>query len=151
MGTVLEQMRYQCDRCGGTSLVAAPVVYRQGTHTYSSRFGSGTAQSFSAHAAAPPDPRGYGRSVVFWGIPVCFTLFWGFVGLAGILEHSKGAAELGSTVVVLLLLGVGSIMGMLLSFRRIARYNRNVYPRLRWNWEHTYVCPRCGNSQFIPS
>ena len=33
----------------------------------------------------------------------------------------------------------------------IARYNRDIYPRLRWNWEHTYICKRCGKFSFIPS
>ena len=150
MGTVVEQQTpYQCDRCGATNVVAAPLVYRQGTHEYSTRFTSGTTQSFSAQAAAPPNPRRYGRSLVLWGIPICFTLFWGFVGLIGIVEHSKTAATLGNTVAILLFLGVASIGGMLLTFRRIARYNRNVYPHLRWNWEHTYICRRCGNSQLI--
>jgi hypothetical protein len=33
----------------------------------------------------------------------------------------------------------------------VSRYNREVYPRLRWNWEHTYICRRCGRSRLIPS
>lgn len=33
MGTVLEQTPYQCDQCGATNIVAAPVLYQQGTHT----------------------------------------------------------------------------------------------------------------------
>jgi hypothetical protein len=151
MGSVLEQTPYQCNRCGTTNVVAAPLVYQRGTHTYSARFGSGTSQSIAAMAAAPPDPRSYGRPLVFWGIPICFTLFWGFVGLSGMLKHAKAAAGLGSTVAVLLFLGIASISGMLLSIRRVAEYNRNVYPRLLWNWEHTYICQRCGNSQLIPS
>ena len=46
-------------------------------------------------------------------------------------------------------LGLICCLGMSLSVRRIARYNREVYPRLQWNWEHTYICQRCGNSQLI--
>lgn len=129
----------------------ARAVSAGNAHTYSTRFSSGTTQSFSAQAAAPPDPRGYKRPLLLWGIPICFTFFWGLVGLIGILDHSRAAENLGSTVAVLLILGVASIGGMLFSFRRIARYNQNVYPRLRWNWEHTYICRRCGRSLFIPS
>src|SRR5260370_35678557 len=70
MGTVVEQTPYQCDQCGGTNVVAAPVIYQQGTHTYSTRFSSGTTQSSSAHAAAPPDPRSYKRPILFWGLPL---------------------------------------------------------------------------------
>jgi hypothetical protein len=33
----------------------------------------------------------------------------------------------------------------------VSRYNREVYPHLRRNWEHTYICRRCGNSQLILS
>lgn len=152
MGTVVEQQTpYQCDRCGATNVVAAPLVYQQGTHTYSTRFSAGTTQSFSAQAAAPPDPRGYGRSLVLWGIPICFTFFWGIAGLSRILDHPQSATSLSGSVAIFLLLGLGFLGGMVLSFRRIARYNQNVYPRLRWNWEHTYICRRCGNSQLILS
>jgi len=151
MGTVLQQTPFQCDQCGATNVVAAPIVYQQGTHTYSNRFRSGTSQSFAAKQASPPDPRGYGRPLALWGIPICFTFFWGSVGLIGILDHAKSAAALGSTVAVLLALGVLCVGGMLLNFRRIARYNKDVYPRLRWNWEHTYICRRCGNFQMILS
>ena len=152
MGTVAEQQTpYQCDRCGAANVVAAPLVYQQGTHTYSTRLTSGTTQSFSAQAAAPPDPRGYGRPLVLWGTPICFTFFWGIAGLSRILDHPQSAANLSGSVAIFVLLGLGFLGGMFLSFRRISHYNREVYPRLRWNWEHTYICRRCGNSQLIPS
>jgi hypothetical protein len=150
MASVSQQNPYQCDQCGTANIVAAPVLYQQGTHTYSTRFHSRTTQSFSAKAAAPPHPRGYGRPLLLWGIPICFTLFWGFVGLGRILVHPTSLATLGDTVTIFLLLGLVCLGGMLLSFRRIARYNREVYPRLHWDWAHTYVCRRCGNSQLIP-
>ena len=47
--------------------------------------------------------------------------------------------------------GLICFVGMILSFRKIARYNREIYPRLYWNWEHTYVCRRCGKFRLIPS
>ena len=142
---------YQCDQCGTANIVAAPVLYQQGTHTYSTRFHSGTTQSFSAQAAAPPNPRGYGRPLLLWGIPVTFTFFWGFAGFGRILGHPASLAALGDTVAVFLFLGLVFLAGMLLSFRRVARYNREVYPRLHWNWEHTYICRRCGRFRLIPS
>jgi len=151
MASVSQLNPYQCDQCGTTNIVAAPVLYQQGTRAYSGTLSSGMSQSFSAQAAAPPDPRGYGRTLLLWGIPTCFTFFWGFVGLVGILNRSKSALALGNTVTILLLLGVACAGGMLLSFRRIARYNREVYPRLHWNWEHTYFCRRCGKLRLIPS
>jgi hypothetical protein len=33
----------------------------------------------------------------------------------------------------------------------VVHFNREVYPPLHWNWEHTYICRRCGNSQLISS
>ncbi len=150
MASVSQPKPYQCDQCGTTNIVAAPVLYQQGTHTYSTRFHSGTTQSFSAQAAAPPDPRGYGRPFLFWGVPICFMFFWGFAGLGRILDHPQSAAALGNAVGILLFLGVVLLGGMLLSFRRVARYNREVYPRLYWNWEHTYICRRCGRFRLIP-
>jgi hypothetical protein len=142
---------YQCDQCGTTNIVAAPLLYEQGTRSYSGPFHSGVSQSYSAQAVAPPDPRGYGRPLLLWGIPICFTFFWGFAGLGRILDHPTSRASLENAVAVLLLLGVACLGGMLLRFRSIARYNREVYPRLYWNWEHTYICRRCGRSLIIPS
>lgn len=151
MNSVLQQTPYQCDRCGTTNIVAAPLVYQQGTHSFSTRFSSGTTQSASAQTAAPPNRRGYGRPVALWSIPICFTLFWGLAGLGRILDHPQSAASLSDSVAVLLLLGMVCLGGMILNFRRVSRYNREVYPRLRWNWEHTYICRRCGRFLFIPS
>ena len=151
MASVAQLNSYQCDQCGSTNIVAAPVLYQQGTRAYSGTFNSGTSQSYSAQAAAPPSPRGYGRPLLLWGVPICFTFFWGFAGLGRILGHPKSAATLTDAVVILLFLGVVCLGGMLLSFRRIARYNWEVYPRLRWDWEHTYICRRCGKFRVIPS
>jgi hypothetical protein len=151
MASVSQQNPYQCDQCGTANIVAAPVLYQQGTHTYSTRFHSGTTQSFSAQGAAPPDPRGYGRALLLWGIPIFFFFFWGFAGLGRILDHPKSAASLSDSVAILLFLGVMFLGGMILSLRRVARYNREIYPRLHWNWEHTYICKRCGRFRLIPS
>ena len=78
MASVAQLNSYQCDQCGSTNIVAAPVLYQQGTRAYSGTFNSGTSQSYSAQAAAPPSPRGYGRPLLLWGVPICFTFFWGF-------------------------------------------------------------------------
>ena len=151
MATASQLNLYQCDQCGTANIVAAPVLYEQGTRTYTGTFYSGTSQSHSALAAAPPDPHGYGRPLLFWGIPICFTFFWGLAGLGRILGHPESAARLGNAVLALLLLGAASFAGMLINFRRIARYNREVYPQLRWKWEHTYICRRCGKLRLITS
>jgi hypothetical protein len=55
-----------------------------------------------------------------------------------------------NTVAVFLFLSLVSLTGMAFSFRKIVRYNREIYPRLYWNWEHTYICKRCGKLRLIP-
>lgn len=151
MEAVRQNNSYQCDRCGSTNVVAAPVIYEQGTRRYSGTFNSGISKSQAAIGAAPPDTRSYRRPLLMWGAGLCFTLFWGFAGLARLLEHSQSGSALQRVVTVLFLAGVLCLGGMLLSFRRVARYNREVYPQLHWQWEHTFICRRCGRSLLIPS
>ena len=150
MASVSQLNPYQCDQCGTANIVAAPVLYQQGTHTYSTRFYSGTTQSFSARAVTPPNPRRYTRPFFLWGFGIFFASFWGSAALRAIARNpsSRGAVE-GPTA-FLVCLGLICILGMILSFRKIARYNREVYPQLRWNWEHTYICRRCGKLHLIP-
>ena len=140
---------YQCDRCGSTNVVAAPVIYEQGTRTYSGTFNSGISKSQAAIGAAPPDARSYRRPLLLWGTGLCFSLFWGFAGLTRLLEHSQTSSALQTVVTVLFLAGVLFLGGMLLSLRRVARYNREVYPQLHRQWEQTFICRRCGRSLLI--
>ena len=149
MGRVLEQTLYQCDRCGATSVVAASVVYQQGTRTYSTRFGCGITQSFSAQAWRPPQPRGYIRPLLAWGPATIIFIVWTLVGVSALYEHPIKSLLRPSAVAMFLLLASASLLGMALNLRKIVRYNRDVYPRLHWNWEHTYICQRCGKSQLI--
>jgi hypothetical protein len=59
MASVSQASPYQCDQCGTANIVAAPLLYEQGTRTYSGPYHSGIRQSYFAQSAAPPDPRGY--------------------------------------------------------------------------------------------
>ena len=77
MASVSQLNPYQCDQCGTANIVAAPVLYQQGTHTYSTRFHSGTTQSFSAQAVAPPRPRGFLRPFLLWGPAIALFSLWG--------------------------------------------------------------------------
>ena len=151
MASVSQQNPYQCDQCGTANIVAAPVLYQQGTHTYSTRFHSGTTQSFSAQAVTPPRPRSYLRPFLVWGPAIIIFFVWTVAGVSSIYEHPMTSALRPSTVTVFLFLGVASLVGMAFSLRSITRYNREVYPRLHWNWEHTYICRRCGRFRLIPS
>lgn len=150
MASESEVKPYRCDKCGGTNIVAASVVYQQGTRTYSGVFSSGVSQSQEALVAAPPKQRGYRRSLLTWGIATCFAFFWGFAGLSRMSVHPH-SASLGNAVVIFLLASVFFVVGLLLSVRRVARYNRDVYPQLLWDWERTFICRRCGTSLIVPS
>lgn len=151
MGDVVEQTLYQCDRCGAPNIVAAPVVYQQGTHTYSNRFNSGTSQTFAAQAVAPPRPRRYTRPLLLWGFGILFAIFWGSAGFRAVGSNPSSRGVVEGPIAFLACIALICFVSLVLSFRKIAIYNREVYPRLYWNWEHTYICRRCGNSQLIPS
>ena len=96
-------------------------------------------------------PRGYFRPLILWGPAIAIFFVWTIVGVSSIYEHPMRSALRPNTVAVFLFLGVASIVGLAYSLRRIAHYNREVYPRLRWNWEHTYICRRCGKFRLVPS
>jgi len=151
MASVSQLNPYQCDQCGTANVVAAPVLYQQGTHTYSNRFSRTTSQSVSAQAAAPPCPRGYLRPVIVWGPIVLFFSLWTFIGLGSVVEVHGISAFKVYLALIILVLCIASVAGLINSLRKVGRYNREVFPRLLWDWEHTYICRRCGKSQLIPS
>ena len=151
MASVSQLNPYQCDQCGTANIVAAPVLYQQGTHTYSTRFHSGTTQSFSAQAAAPPRLRGYILPFVLWSPIILLLSIWTVVGLRSVFEFHQISISRVDMAVVFLILDLGSIGGMLFNLRKVVHFNREVYPRLYWNWEHTYICRRCGRFRLIPS
>jgi hypothetical protein len=151
MASVSQFSPYQCDQCGTANIVAAPVVYQQGTRTYSGTFNSGTTQSYSAQAVTPPLRLGYVRPFLLWGPLFFFLSLWTFVGFRSVVEAPRVTMFRVDLAVVFFVLDLASLAGLVLSLRKVARYNREVYPRLRWNWEHTYVCRRCGKLSLIPS
>jgi len=151
MVTASQPNLYRCDQCGTQEIVAVPLLYQQGTRNYSGPFGWGSSQSQSSQAAAPPRPRSFVRPLLLWGFVIFFFFFWGLAGSRAVLQHPKTATSVESAVAIFLFIGVACLGAMILNFRGISRYNREVYPRLRWDWEHTYMCRRCGNFRLIPS
>ena len=61
----------------------------------------------------------------------------------------KRHGSLEGAVSFLFCLGFLFFLGMLFHFRRIARYNREVYPHLHSDWAHTFMCRRCGKYSLI--
>ena len=151
MEAVRQSNSYQCDQCGSTNVVAAPVLFQQGTRSYSGTFSSGTTQTFAAQAIAPPRPRGYVRPLLIWGPAIAIFFAWSVAGISAIYEHPRTSALHSTAVAVFLVLGAASVIGMLLGLRKRIRYNKEIHPQLQWNWEHTYICTRCGRSLLISS
>lgn len=151
MATVSQFSPYRCDQCGNANIVAAPVLYQQGTHTYSTRFHSGTTQSYSAEAVTPPLRLRYVRPFLLWGPLFLFLCLWTFVGFRSVLEVPRITIFRVDLAAIFLVLALASLAGLVFNLRKVARYNREVYPQLQWNWEHTYVCRRCGKQSLIPS
>ncbi len=149
MATLAQQNLYQCDHCGNRELTAAPVLYRQGTRTYSGMFRWGNSQSHSAQVAAPPRPRGYVRPALLWGIPACLLILWTYAGVSAAFEHTKFAERGVAQIGVFLVVGLCCLTGLAFSLNKVIRFNREVYPSLYQDWEHTYMCRRCGNHCLI--
>jgi len=151
MATVPQQNPYQCDQCGTANIVAVPLLYEQGTRTYSGTFHRGSSQSYSAQVAAPPRPQRYTRPLLLWGFPTFLFAIWSYAGLRSILEHPRATATTANEVCVFIVLGLACFGALALNYRKIYRYNRKVYPQLHWDWEHTYMCRRCGSFRLISS
>jgi hypothetical protein len=151
MAALAQRNPYQCDQCGTSNIVAVPLLYQQETRTYSNTFGWGSSQSASAQAAAPPRPRGRIWPFVLWGFPILLFFLHSLIGISAILDHPKIVMNAAPVVAACLFLGLVCLGGLLANLRRISRYNREVYSRLLWDWQHTYMCRRCGNFCLIAS
>ena len=152
MASVSQFNPYQCDQCGNANIVAAPVVYHEGTRTYSGTFYSGTTQSYSALAVAPPKPRGYIRPFLVWGPPLVILLVWTVLGTNSILKHPATSALRPTSVAIFLLLDLASLAELYLSLRRIASYNREDFPRLHGTGNTPTFAGAAGSSAlYLPS
>ena len=151
MATLPLQNSYRCDECGTPEIVAAPVLYQQGTRSFSGLFNHGISQSYSAQAATPPQTKGYVGPILLWGFVVTLFSISSFFDLDALVQRRAFSATEVEIAAIFLFLFLGSIWGMLRSLRKISQYNRDVYPRLHWNWTHTYMCRRCGKFTLISS
>ena len=150
MAASAQQHTYQCAQCGTSEIVALPVVYQQGTRSFSGLLNHGVSQSLSAQAVAPPEPRGYLRRLLPWGFGVILLTVTTFFEMSAYLHRSEHPASETLIALIFLLVWAGAVLGMLRSLSSIARYNREVYPKLHSDWAHTYMCRRCCNLSLIP-
>ena len=93
MASVLQPNPYQCDQCGTTNIVAAPVLYQQGTRTFSGtiQFGNepilfSTGRRAAASSRISTTAHCSGGSDIF-----LLSFLWAFVGFWSILDLSKSS------------------------------------------------------------
>jgi hypothetical protein len=151
MASLPQQNPYQCDQCGTPDIVAMPLLYQQGTRTYSTTVGWGSSQTYSAQASIPPRTRGYVRPLLLWSVPIVLFFLWSYAGFSAVLERPNIMTTAAEEAALFLVLGLTCLAGLVSNLGRISRYNRDVYPRLHWDWEHTYKCRRCGSLRLIGS
>jgi hypothetical protein len=151
MAVAKQQLSYQCDQCGSPNIVALPVLHAQGTRTYSSPTNWGSSQSSSAQAAAPPRRKGYGGPFLLWGSLLSFFLFWSWACYSAMLKYPKTASSMEYPLGLLGLMVLGCVIGLVLTSRKVSRYNQAVFPVLYTTWARTYMCRRCGKLLHIPS
>jgi DNA-directed RNA polymerase subunit RPC12/RpoP len=151
MAVAKQQLSYQCDQCGSPNIVALPVLHEQGTRTYSSPTNWGSSQSYSAQGAAPPRRKGYGGPFLLWGFLLSFFLFWSWACYSAMLKYPKTASSMEYPLGLLGLMVLGCVIGLVLTSRKVSRYNQAVFPVLYSTWARTYMCRRCGKLLHIPS
>lgn len=151
MATLPLQNSYHCDQCGTPEIVAVPVLYQQGTRSFSGLFNHGTSQSYSAQAATPPQTKGYVRPILLWGFVVTLFSISSFFDLNAFVQRRVFSVTEVEIAAIFLFLLLASLWGMMRTVRKISRYNHDVYPQLYWNWTHTYMCRRCGKFSLISS
>jgi hypothetical protein len=78
-------------------------------------------------------------------------VFWGGARLNKMLAEPRSRENLVNSVGLFLIFGIGCLASLIVNLRRTARYNREIYPHLHWNWAHTYMCRRSGKIRLIPS
>ena len=152
MSVAKQQHSYQCDQCGSPNIVALPVLYEQGTRTYSSPTNWGSSQSHSAQGAAPPRRKGYGGPFLLWGFLLSFFLFWSWACYSAMLKHPKTASSMEYPLSTL------GTDGPWLRHRTCPNKSQSVpiqsepvFPVLYSTWARTCVYRRCGKLLHIPS
>jgi hypothetical protein len=74
---------------------------------------------------------------------------WTYLGFSALFMHPKALALKELLAVVFFLLFRAALAKLLVNLRRVARYNREVYPHLHSDWAHTFMCRRCGKYSLI--
>jgi hypothetical protein len=134
---------FACPKCGSEGTKKLSAIWREGlqvTDNVTKGVGlaggglgvgvartSGTAQSVTSIASAPPEKRKYIALVLA-------ALLFGMLGLAVLLSSVMG----GLTIVAM-------AAGMIYVGKQRMDYNKNEFPGELHRWENSYRCGRCEN------
>ena len=139
---VQEEQRFECPSCHSDNVQRFAIAFQNGiadVNTTTAGIGvaghfgvgaaktKGTQQSALSMSVAPPAKKGY-----LW--KVILVLFLAFI-VGGMVGGTLG-------LIVNFLLGVG---GLYLIYRQVYCWNRDVHPQLMDEWQHSFICLRCGN------
>ena len=149
MATLAAQQAYQCAECGNPDIVAVPMIYQQGTRTFSGIFNRGVSQSVAAQQMAPPRPRTYFRVVAVWGALVLLSLLWTVTSVAALTRPQKTSMALFEVTILSSALLLVTAVGLFRSAYAVYRYNRETYRRLLAGWSHSFMCKRCGKLSLV--
>lgn len=146
--------KYACPKCSSENIQLFSMIFQSGTSTSTSHtsgvglnndggmgvFGAQTSTASStllANQVAPP-------------VLKKMTLAGIAMGLGGIFIF-RGLGEIGSrnneppVIVLLLIVGFGLAFIGFYFFKKNKRYNREEFPRLYTQWEHSWKCHKCGH------
>lgn len=136
------EQKFECPNCHSDNIQRYEVAFQNGISSVDTttagvgvagRLGvgvaktSGTQQSALSQTVAPPAKKGYLGKVI-----LCFFLSLFGAGAGG----SMGGIV--STVIL-----VGTLYFFV--YKSTYLWNRDVHPQLMEQWQHSYLCLRCGN------
>ena len=139
---VQEEQRFECPSCHSDNVQRFAIAFQNGiadVNTTTAGIGvaghfgvgaaktKGTQQSALSMSVAPPAKKGYLGKVIL-------VLFLAFI-VGGMVGGTLG-------LIVNFLLGVG---GLYLIYRQVYCWNRDVHPQLMDEWQHSFICLRCGH------
>lgn len=93
----------------------------------------GTSQTALSMSVAPPEKYGYGKEILkAFGIVILANLVLGMTignnAFAGVLSWVAGGAYL-----------------YFHTYQKYYNYNKNIWPKEMEQWEHSWLCMKCGN------
>lgn len=146
--------RFFCPNCNSDNIQSFKIAYHSGVSTSSHStvgvgysnggFGVGTAETTGvsvsnlSQSVAPPEKKGYLKNFFIGYLIVCVITY--FIKL--ICESAVGR-----TFIVIDYFAIACLLYWF--YKEIYCWNRDIYPKLLYQWNHSYICLRCGHRFII--